>query len=89
MARRSDIADIGGSGALRLGRRVRGASPPTAALATVDGIAVGTAQGPLDGYQLHVISQFNLGLRVQTDTAGGAVASFGGNGDFSSTRQGS
>ena len=83
MARSADIADIGGSGALRLGRRVRGASPPAAALATVDGIAVGTGQGPLDGYKLHVISQFNLGLRVQTDTAGGAVASFGGNGDFS------
>lgn len=34
------------------------------------------------GYKLHVVSQYNLGLRVQTDEIGGQVASFGGYGDF-------
>src|SRR5262249_27411313 len=33
-------------------------------------------------YKMQVISQFTLGLRVQTDTSGGTVASFGGSGDF-------
>lgn len=34
------------------------------------------------GFKLHVIDPSNTGLRVQTNTAGGTVASFGGNGDF-------
>jgi len=33
-------------------------------------------------FRLHVIDLANTGLRVQTNTAGGTVASFGGNGDF-------
>ena len=81
--RGSELADIGGSTGLRLGRRVRRTSPSTVALATVDGTA-GGGQGPVEGYRhMHVITQSNLGLRVQTDAPGGAVASFGGNGDFS------
>jgi Chaperone of endosialidase len=34
------------------------------------------------GFKLHVIDSLNLGLRVQTNSAGGAVASFGSFGDF-------
>ena len=33
-------------------------------------------------FQLHVTDQSNTGLRVETNTTGGTVASFGGNGDF-------
>ena len=33
-------------------------------------------------FQLHVIDPSNTGLRVQTNTTGGTVASFGGNGAF-------
>lgn len=33
-------------------------------------------------FRLHVVDPANTGLRVQTNSAGGTVASFGGNGDF-------
>ena len=33
-------------------------------------------------FKLHLVDQSNTGLRVQTNTAGGTVASFGGNGAF-------
>ena len=33
-------------------------------------------------FRLHVVDSANTGLRVQTNTGGGTVASFGGNGDF-------
>lgn len=33
-------------------------------------------------FRLHLVDPSNAGLRVQTDTAGGSVASFGGLGDF-------
>ncbi len=33
-------------------------------------------------FKLDIIDPLNAGLRVQTNTAGGAVASFGGNGEF-------
>jgi len=33
-------------------------------------------------FRLHVVDTANTGLRVQTNTGGGTVASFGGNGDF-------
>jgi hypothetical protein len=33
-------------------------------------------------FRLHVVDNSNTGLRVQTNTGGGTVASFGGNGDF-------
>jgi len=33
-------------------------------------------------FKLHLVDPSNTGLRVQTNTAGGTVASFGGNGDF-------
>src|SRR5712691_2969924 len=33
-------------------------------------------------FRLHVLDTANTGLRVQTNTSGGTVASFGGNGDF-------
>lgn len=33
-------------------------------------------------YRLHIVDTSNAGLRVQTNTAGGNVASFGGNGAF-------
>ena len=33
-------------------------------------------------FKMHVVDPANTGLRVQTNTAGGTVASFGGNGDF-------
>jgi hypothetical protein len=42
-------------------------------------VGIGTT-GP--GFKLHVIDSGNTGLRVQTDTPGGTVASFGGNGNF-------
>jgi hypothetical protein len=48
--------------------------------ATADtSVAIGTT-APL--FRLHVIDTSNAGLRVQTNTAGGTVASFGGNGAF-------
>jgi hypothetical protein len=33
-------------------------------------------------FRLHILDTSNTGLRVQTNTSGGTVASFGGNGDF-------
>lgn len=42
-------------------------------------VGIGTT-GP--GFKLHVIDSSNTGLRVQTNTAGGTVASFGGSGAF-------
>jgi hypothetical protein len=42
-------------------------------------VGVGTAT---PGYKIEVIDSSNSGLRVQTNTTGGTVASFGGNGDF-------
>ena len=33
-------------------------------------------------FRLHVVDHSNTGLRVQTNTGGGTIASFGGNGDF-------
>lgn len=41
-----------------------------------------SGQGTPGEYRIHVITPFNLGLRVQTDAVGGDVASFGGNGNF-------
>jgi hypothetical protein len=38
--------------------------------------------------RLHVVTNSNSGLRVQTNAAGGSVASFGGLGDFSVDRSG-
>jgi hypothetical protein len=37
---------------------------------------------PSPGFKLHVIDQSNAGLRVQTNSTGGSVASFGGAGEF-------
>ncbi len=42
-------------------------------------VGIGTT-GP--AFRLHVVDPSNQGLRVQTNTAGGLVASYGGNGDF-------
>jgi hypothetical protein len=42
-------------------------------------VGIGTA--PF-AFRLHVVDPSNAGLRVQTNTGGGTVASFGGNGDF-------
>lgn len=46
---------------------------------TIDNVGIGVA-API--FKLHVIDPVNTGLRVETDTTGGTVASFGGNGDF-------
>lgn len=42
---------------------------------------IGVGVGAPD-FKLHIIDASNTGLRVQTETAGGTVASFGGVGDF-------
>jgi hypothetical protein len=42
-------------------------------------VGIGTAS---PSFRLHIIDPANAGLRVQTNTAGGAVASFGENGEF-------
>lgn len=42
-------------------------------------LAVGTTN---PGFKMHVVDGGNTGLRVQTNTTGGTVASFGGNGEF-------
>ncbi|HZS06040.1 MAG TPA: hypothetical protein VFD58_14470 [Blastocatellia bacterium] len=42
-------------------------------------VGIGTTS---PGFRLHVVDPANTGLRVQTSSAGGTVASFGGNGDF-------
>lgn len=36
---------------------------------------------PAPSFKLHILDPSNTGLRVQTHTSGGTVASFGGNGD--------
>jgi len=43
------------------------------------GVGIGT---PSPSHQLEVVDAGSSGLRVQTNTTGGTVASFGGNGDF-------
>lgn len=80
VARRSDIPAIFPSRALGAGRRVP-TSPPNSGLLMLGGTA-GIGQGSPGEYRVHVLTPFNLGLRVQTDALGGNVASFGGNGDF-------
>ena len=45
----------------------------------VGNVGIGTT-GP--AYKLHVVDPSNFGLRVQTNQAGGTVASFGGTGNF-------
>jgi Chaperone of endosialidase len=47
--------------------------------ATLDNVGIGVAAPT---FKLHVIDTGAAGLRVQTNTSGGTVASFGGNGDF-------
>jgi len=42
-------------------------------------VGIGTAS---PSFRLHIIDPANAGLRVQTNTAGGTVASFGENGEF-------
>ncbi len=42
-------------------------------------VGIGT---PAPAFKLHIVDSLNTGLRVQTNTAGGTLASFGGNGDF-------
>ena len=42
-------------------------------------VGIGT---PAPGFKLHVTDSSNTGLRVQTNSSGGTVASFGGLGDF-------
>ncbi len=51
--------------------------------ALTETVGIGAASGGGGGgYKLKVIDEFNGGFRVETQTAGGTVASFGGNGDF-------
>ena len=57
-------------------------------LGSINGVNAATADTKVGigtiapGYRLHVVDPLSAGLRVQTNGAGGAVASFGGNGDF-------
>jgi hypothetical protein len=71
------------SRALPAGRRALDTlSPnPNPGLGTSGG-ASGLGHIQAGEYKLHVISPSNLGLRVQTDSPGGDVASFGGYGGF-------
>ncbi|MFL6229011.1 MAG: tail fiber domain-containing protein [Pyrinomonadaceae bacterium] len=48
--------------------------------ATSDRVGVGTASAPTN--KLQVFDSSNTGLRVENNTAGGTIASFGSNGDF-------
>jgi len=48
-------------------------------LSTNGNVGIGAAA---PGFKLHVVDPGNSGLRVQTNIAGGTVASFGGNGEF-------
>jgi hypothetical protein len=59
-------ARVGASNSIVLGR-------------SADKIGIGVSAPT---FKLHVIDSANTGLRVETDTTGGTVASFGGNGDF-------
>src|SRR5882724_2521062 len=45
-------------------------------------VGIGMPLFTLPAFKLHVIDSGNTGVRVQTNSAGGTVASFGGNGDF-------
>jgi hypothetical protein len=45
-------------------------------------VGIGLSLGFAPTFKLEVIDSSNKGLRVQTNAAGGTVASFGGNGDF-------
>ena len=67
-------AFVGQSNSLVLGS-INGVNGATAD--TKVGIGITTP-----AYRLHVIDPLSGGLRVQTNSAGGLVASFGGNGDF-------
>ena len=57
-------------------------------LGSISGVNFATADAKIGigttapAFRLHVIDPLNQGLRVQTNRVGGAVASFGGNGDF-------
>jgi hypothetical protein len=57
-------------------------------LGSINGINLATASTSVGigttapVFRLHVVDPGAAGLRVQTNTGGGAVASFGGNGDF-------
>ena len=68
------FAQVTQSNSLVLGsiKNVNGATADTS-------VGIGTT---LPVFRLHVVDPGAAGLRVQTNTGGGAVASFGGNGDF-------
>ena len=80
-------ADINNSTAV--GARAKVTESNSLVLGSISGINGATADtkvgigttAPL--FKLHVVDPLNTGLRVQTNTSGGTVASFGGFGDFS------
>ena len=67
-------AEVAQSNSLVLGS-INGTNGATAGTNVGIGITAPT-------FKLHVVDQANTGLRVQTNVAGGTVASFGGNGAF-------
>ncbi len=73
------VASFGGNGAFQIDSP---GTPGGRFTVLEDGrVGIGT-DNPTFKLHVHVIDESNTGLRVQTDTTGGAVASFGGNGAF-------
>ncbi len=74
------VASFGANGVFQIDK---GAGPNSAGgrFTVLENGKVGIGNGS-PTFQLHVVDQSNTGLRVQTNTIGGTVASFGGNGAF-------
>jgi len=74
--------------ATAVGARAFVAQDNSLVLGMINGVNTGYADTKVGigtsapGFRLHVVDPSNLGLRVQTNSTGGAVASFGGFGEF-------
>jgi len=78
----------GVSNATAIGNQAQVTQSNSLVLGSINGVNFATADTNVGigttapAFRLHVVNQSNAGLRVETDTAGGTVASFGGNGEF-------
>ncbi|MGB7201539.1 MAG: tail fiber domain-containing protein, partial [Pyrinomonadaceae bacterium] len=66
----------------------REANQDNMVIASGGNVGIGLGNGGTPNNKLHVIDAANTGLRVQTNTPGGTVASFGGFGSFQVDAQG-
>ncbi len=84
----ADFSAIDLTNATAIGANAQATASNSLVLGSINGVNSATADTSVGigvtapAFKLHVVDPSNTGLRVQTNTAGGTVASFGGNGAF-------